>query len=244
MGKKIDLTNQQFNYLTVIKPTDKRSASGSILWLCQCKCGNTTLATSTELKSGHKQSCGCYQKKIIKQIGQNNLINLVGKRYNNLLVIEKSKTIKTNNGSTKIFWKCVCDCGNICEVEGQSLKSGNTKSCGCLKSSGEQKIKNLLQENNIFFETEKIFEDNKPYRYDFYINNKYIIEYDGKQHFQENSWGSKPEQLKTIKERDKIKNEYCFNNNIPIIRIPYTHYDNLKIEDLLLETSNFILSYL
>ena len=39
-----------------------------------------------------------------------------------------------------------------------------------------------------------------------------------------------------------FKNEWCKNNNIPIIRIPYAHLKELKIEDLLLETSQFIVN--
>jgi len=38
-----------------------------------------------------------------------------------------------------------------------------------------------------------------------------------------------------------IKNTYCKEHNIPLIRIPYTHYNDLCIEDLLLETSNYII---
>ena len=38
---------------------------------------------------------------------------------------------------------------------------------------------------------------------------------------------------------ENIKNEYCIKHNIPLIRIPYTHYENLKIEDLLLNTTTF-----
>lgn len=37
-----------------------------------------------------------------------------------------------------------------------------------------------------------------------------------------------------------IKNQYCIDNQIPIIRIPYTHFNDLCIEDLQLDTSNFI----
>ena len=54
--------------------------------------------------------------------------NEVGKKYNRLLVIEKS--INDKYGNTK--WKCKCDCGNIVEVIGTSLRNGSTKSCGCL----------------------------------------------------------------------------------------------------------------
>jgi hypothetical protein len=60
------------------------------------------------------------------------------------------------------------------------LRLGLIQSCGCLKSIGEEKISKILTDNNIPFEREKIFNDFKPYRYDFYVNNKYIIEYDGK----------------------------------------------------------------
>lgn len=67
-----------------------------------------------------------------------------------------------------------------------------------------------------------------------------MIEYDGKQHFQDYNWGNESHSLVDSQQRDKEKNEFCWKNNIPIIRIPYTHYNNLSIEDLLLETSNFI----
>ena len=38
-------------------------------------------------------------------------------------------------------YKCQCDCGNICEVQGQYLRSGDTKSCGCLKKESDRKPK-------------------------------------------------------------------------------------------------------
>jgi hypothetical protein len=66
--------------------------------------------------------------------------------------------------------------------------------------------------------------------------NKYLIEFDGEQHHNQNS---KFDYEYTHK-HDLIKSQWCKDNNIPLIRIPYTHYDNLCIEDLLLETSQFI----
>lgn len=242
MGKKIDLVGKNFNYLTVIQETNQRKQNGSILWLCQCKCGNTTLATSTELKSGHKKSCGCFHREQIKSIGQQNVTDLTGQIFGELTVINKGKTKISTNGSRKLYWICKCSCGNVCEIAGQSLKDGNTRSCGCIKSLGEQKIIKLLQQANIPFQKEKRFEDLKQYSFDFYVNNEYIIEYDGKQHFQPNSWSSHPEELKKIQQRDKNKNEYCFKNKIPIIRIPYTQYDKLSLKDLLLENNPFLIN--
>lgn len=238
-GKK-DLINQKFNLLTVIKDSTKRNAGGSILWECQCDCGNITYASSTDLKSGHKKSCGCLQRKQAQELGYKNLIDLTGQRFGNLVVLEKNKSEKTSNGSTKVYWKCLCDCGNQCIVAGQSLKSGNTQSCGCIKSFGEQKISKMLSNANISYEREKIFK-NCPYRFDFFVDNKYIIEYDGKQHFQNSQWGQTITTYQEAQQRDMNKNLWCQKNNIPIIRIPYTQFLYLTIKDLLLETSPFII---
>ena len=43
-------------------------------------------------------------------------------------------------------------------------------------------------------------------------------------------------------EHDKLKNEWCKENNIPLIRIPYTHLKDLCIEDLQLETTTFLIN--
>jgi len=66
------------------------------------------------------------------------------------------------------------------------LTSGNTSSCGCIRSVGENIIKNTLQQNNINFQQEYYFYNLKHeqyLRFDFFIDNKYLIEFDGIQHF-------------------------------------------------------------
>lgn len=98
-----------------------------------------------------------------------------------------------------------------------------------------------MRYNNIPFQKEWIFEDFKPYRFDFFVDNKYVIEYDGKQHFNDYSWGNTKYKKKDVWDRDNLKNNYCLSHNIRIIRIPYTHYNELNIKDLLLETSKFII---
>lgn len=241
MPRKLNLCNQQFNRLTVLEDSGERNASGGVLWLCQCECGAITKASSTELKNGHKKSCGCLQKETAAEQGHNNLIDLTNKIFGQLTVIRRVSTKKMPSGATKIFWLCECSCGNNCIVEGNALKTGNTKSCGCIKSFGEQKIISLLQDYGIFFEKEKRLNPDAQWRYDFYIDNTYVIEYDGKQHFQDYNWGNESHSFADSQKRDKEKNEFCWKNNIPIIRIPYTHYDKLTIKDLLLDTSPFVL---
>ena len=76
--------------------------------------------------------------------------------------------------------------------------------------------------------------------FDFYIDNKYIIEYDGKQHYDPKyAWNSF--QYEQTKNHDEMKTQWCKKNNIPLIRIPYTHLNELCLDDLKLETSKFII---
>lgn len=244
MPRKLNLIGQHFERLMVIEETKERDRRGGVIWKCKCDCGNLTTASSSDLRSGHKKSCGCLNKEKIAAIGRNNLKDLTGQTFGVLTVQSKGRTCKTNNGSTKVYWKCLCKCGNTVEVVGNSLKNGTTKSCGCIKSFGEQKIAQLLRENGLQFEKEKTFPDATSdgihcFRFDFYVDNKYLIEYDGKHHFQQ---GWKGEDLKVVQDRDKKKNEYCLSHGITLIRIPYTQYQNLSISDLLIETSKFIVA--
>lgn len=80
-----------------------------------------------------------------------------------------------------------------------------------MNSKGEAKIQKILEENNIYFETQKTFKDCKDQgnlKFDFYLPNyNCCIEYDGIQHFENKSNGYfTEEKLKGIKKRDSIKN--------------------------------------
>lgn len=57
-GRKQNLTGQTFGLLQVDSEVG-RNKHNNILWLCKCKCGRTTKATTTDLKCGRKTSCGC-----------------------------------------------------------------------------------------------------------------------------------------------------------------------------------------
>ena len=57
-------------------------------------------------------------------------IDLTGQKFGRLTVIEEDG--KRNNKGY-IMWKCKCDCGNTTIVSSNHLRSGSTKSCGCLK---------------------------------------------------------------------------------------------------------------
>ena len=71
-----------------------------------------------------------------------NAIDITGKRFGRLVVIEKSNEKRYG----RLSWKCQCECGNYIVVATQSLNSGETKSCGCL--SKEIAAKRLLKLKN------------------------------------------------------------------------------------------------
>ena len=119
-------------------------------------------------------------------------------------------------------------------------------------SAGEELIAKILVEKGLINpkclglrtceNREKIFEDCKntkegkycrPLRFDFYIPEiETAIEYDGEQHFNPKTKYAK--KYDEIQENDKIKNEYCFNNGIKLIRVHYKYPSN-QIEQGLLQ---------
>lgn len=106
----------------------------------------------------------------------------------------------------------------------------------CRESKGEKKIRKILNECNVSFFQQHKFEDcrfKQVLSFDFYLSEYNLcIEYDGIQHYKIiEAFGGFNGFVET-KIRDTIKNEYCKNNNIGILRIPYFKFD--EIENILL----------
>ena len=70
------------------------------------------------------------------------LIDLTGKRFGKLVVIERAKDHVSSSGQHRVAWLCQCDCGNQKIIVGKELRYNNTKSCGCLaKSLSSKRLK-------------------------------------------------------------------------------------------------------
>lgn len=121
MPKIIDLVDQKFDDLTV-KEAAGKDEKNNRLWLCECTCGNTILATSYALRSGRKKNCGCKQ-------------SLINQKFGDLTVKE---IVAASNWGLKIL-PCECVCGNTIKVSSETLKSGLKTNCGCKQK--EQKTK-------------------------------------------------------------------------------------------------------
>ena len=246
MSKMIDMTGKKCGRLTVLKRGENNS-KGRAQWICQCDCGNILIVDGGSLRSGHTQSCGCYQR---DRTSESCKIDLIGQTIGNFTVLDYYlKSFDENQQKSKSKWKCRC---NLCGNENVYLSTDNLQkqySCGCnISSQGERKIEEILTKYNISFIKEKRFSDlvfqDTGYlaRFDFYVDNKYLIEFDGCQHFiQRNGIFDNKEKFEKTRQHDQIKNKYCKEHNIPLIRIPYTILNNLTLEDLQIETSQYII---
>ena len=164
-------------------------------------------------------NCGCLNS---IQNSLRRFIDLTGKRFGKLIV----KNRVFIEGEKEGFWFCECDCGNTKIVKGKYLRDGLTKSCGCLVSYLENVVEKFLQEKNISYQKQYSFIDlydkdrGHPLRFDFAILDKKnklvaLIECQGKQHYDKSSKFFTEDGIK----RDLLKEEYCKNNNIKLIKI-------------------------
>jgi hypothetical protein len=118
-----DLTGRQFGKLIVVsREEDYVSPKGThkSRWLCQCECGNTTIVTSDNLRSGNTTTCGClhpYRE------------DWTGHTFGKLTIIKEVTSI---HNCRRML--CRCECGNLCKVPTTYL-TGNSNytqtSCGC-----------------------------------------------------------------------------------------------------------------
>lgn len=234
-----DVTGQRYEHLTAIRNLGKGD-DGRYKLECLCDCGNTTIINRTAW--GKTKSCGCIQFTASAAAKYN---DLTGQKFGMLTVLEDIGQNKTG----KRVWRCQCDCGAITEVLQTNLVTGHTLSCGCTKSHGERVVGEILQAENIQFKPQYSFDDlvsgyGNKLRFDFGILNNdtliYLIEYDGIQHFENvEVWDNSFENTQI---NDKLKNQYCISHSIPLIRIPYTHFNDITIDDLRPETSPYLVA--
>ena len=245
-----NLTFQTFSHLFVLgrAPSDQYCGQPVTKWWCICDCSehNIISVRVNNLTSGNTKSCGCHKKevstKLLEEVNERNKMHLEGKTIGNFLVLE-------DTGEKRYYsrvWRCKCLlCGNEeYYITTNTLMNHTPKSCGCeQRSLGIIKIDKILTNENISFIKEKTFptcrflDTNAPARFDYWIEkDNLLIEYDGEQHFKEQDLNYFRDTLKKRQEHDIFKNQWCKNNNIPLIRISYLDIDNIN-------TYNDILKY-
>lgn len=215
------------------------------------------IARIANVKNGHTKSCGCLSLKASintinkynqsehtvwnrQQINEGDTVGNNGVIY--LYDVEPYLSPKTHRPYRRCVFRCPI-CGELFTALLNNVQRNYTKGCGIHQSYGEQKVADILKENNYDFIRQYTFSDlkgksNHPLFFDFYLPNyNCCIEYDGIQHFEardNNSKWNTTENLIENQKRDEKKNKYCLKNNIKLIRIPYTDFDILD--------SNYLIS--
>ena len=203
---------------------------------CICDCGNEVRVAQTSLKHDVTKSCGCYKR---EHAGEQSRTDLTGMHIGYLTGIER---IPVPGGHTR--YRCICDCGNETVVDGPNWLNGSIRSCGCkrFKSVGEETIETFLNESNIVYLPQHRFDGCKYKRelpFDFFLPDYNVcIEYQGIQHYEPVEWFYDTENtFEERQKRDQIKREYCKDNGILLIEIPY-FYNNEKIKNTIINTLN------
>lgn len=247
-----DLAGQTFGNLTVIElDQNKKTGCGKhAYWICKCNlCGNTKSIRSSDLKGGLVSDCGCLHSERASKAA---LIDLNGKTFGNLKVLHRDMSNGYCNG-VHARWMCKCMlCGRIESVASDMLLKHGKDRCKmcCGVSLGETKIVELLDSNNVSYVHDKPYstcrfpETGGALRFDFRITDDsdcdYIIEFDGEQHTRPIPLWDDTQSFESRKRRDEFKNRWCKYNNIPLIRIPYTRLKSICMEDLMPQTSNYL----
>lgn len=232
-----DLTGKRFSRLFVQKMLwDNRPTK----CICVCDCGATTEVIATQLTSGKTQSCGCLQRERTSNANEKDFSGLVTKH--GVKLVEKAR--KSDRGCWE--WLCLCPCGNSFIDIPARVIGGHRISCGCIKSSGERYTEMILKESGASYIAQFAFQDciyKRHLKFDFAVFDKdevcFLIEYDGEQHFRPIDWFGGDDSFKETKIRDEIKNKYCLDKNIPLLRLPYS----LSKEEIRTQINYFLKKY-
>lgn len=158
-----------------------------------------------------------YQEYIQPFVNEGYQVDITEDEYNNVNSRTKVDVICSNGHKWSIARRTFTSSHQYCPICNQS-------GLGSM-SNGERLIYSILSGNGIDFKREISIDINgKTHRFDFYLklnNKKYFIEYDGIQHYKE-STGYLKGKLAEQQRKDKIKDQYALDNNIHMVRIPYT----------------------
>jgi hypothetical protein len=184
----------------------------------------------------------------ISHLKRNQHFSIFSNKFNDsFLIYNANKCMKNNGFNLKInsydnskYYKgafnCTCSCGRTFSAPIYQVLSGKRIQCEeCSKSisSYEKIIKEFFDNNNIKYIYQYVINECRdmfPLPFDFYVNNK-LIEIDGEGHYRPCNFNqiSNEDAMKSFnftKKHDKIKNDYCKNHNIKLLRISYEDIKN------------------
>lgn len=194
-------------------------------------------------------SCTPYHRRYSIEDRKKQVLQIIDLEKLDYRLIKIDDDYNTKYSMTKLHLYCnKCECEWTTKIN-DFVNSGH-RCPHCNKSTGETKISTFLKEHNVNFEREYRFNDCKyKYRlpFDFYLQEYNLcIEYDGIQHFKPVTFAGKndlfcTERFRQTVEKDNIKNQFCLDRGIKLLRFNYLHSDSyiqntllneLKLEDV------------
>ena len=133
--RRATMIGRQFGRLTVLRRAPSIVYSYVVVprWRVRCTCGEVRIVKQANLRSGNTLSCGCLRR---DQYADERAA-MVGHKYGRLTVLKRTG----RSADDRPLWLCLCDCGKRKVVNQDFLRSGSTRSCGCLhRIAGDNKI--------------------------------------------------------------------------------------------------------
>ena len=224
----------------LLNPFDYKNEYESNLIIKCLICGevNKTSLSNFRLLSTGCPNCGIKKLSSIKLNSKDKVENIINSNKGNILI---NKEDYINNMVKNLKITC-SSCGNVFVTSLGRFQSGKTRcnKCSNSESNGEYKIRQVLTKYGVKFESQKKFDDcidKKPLPFDFYLPDYNIcIEFQGLQHYKAISYFGKEKGYEYRTYHDRLKYEYCKNNNIKLIYIKYDEEKN--IDNIILNIKN------
>lgn len=218
--------------------TGYKNSHTNIMFTCEL-CSTMFETSFDSFKHQNKHVCDKCGREIADERRKNNHEDIAN------YISETGCELLSKYKGTQFPMKIRCgSCGKIfyCSLDSYRYKKyKRCEKCNRKISEGELILEELLKINNIKYIHQYGFDDcRRKYKlnFDFYLVDYNILwEVDGRQHHMViEHWGGK-EGFEEIQERDNIKNDYCEENNILLIR---TDYDGIHKEDFTIDCENTI----
>ena len=238
--EKLETMCKSKGYKLITVKQDYSGAKSQIYY--ECSKHGIKHSSYGNLVRGH----GCYDcaREFTGNIQRNTpqkMIECISKENNNTLL--NSEDYKNSSTENLIILCGLCN-QNTFTTSFTNYKNGVNRCEICRKkmSRYELEIRNILDKYNIKYKPEKTFKDCRDkglLPFDFYLYDyNTCIEFDGEQHYNMNyditMKSPNPElAFETRQKHDRMKTEYCNNNGIGLIRIPY--WKKNHIEEIITE---------
>lgn len=135
-----DKKGRRYGALTALGPAGK-TERGTLLWECECACGNRVTVAAMQLQKRLVKDCGCgrgYGKKVHYR-------NIAGEKKGKLTAMFPTSR-RDKRGS--VIWRCRCDCGREVDKTESDFIFSTTISCGCVR---QQRLEAFVPSEGLTF---------------------------------------------------------------------------------------------